>query len=87
MMSKETISFRMPAKKRAAVDELAAALDRDRSAIINEAIDAYLELHYWQVEHIRRALAEADSGVEGVARDEVFRRLRSRIDARLKQAD
>jgi predicted transcriptional regulator len=86
-MSKETISFRIPTEKRTAVDQLAAALDRDRSAIINEAIDAYLELHHWQIEHIRRALAEADSGVEGVAHDEVFKRLRSRIDARVKPAD
>jgi predicted transcriptional regulator len=85
-MSKETISFRIPPEKRTAVDELAAALDRDRSAIINEAIDAYLELHHWQVEHIRRALAEADSGVAGVAHEDVFKRLRPRIDARLKQA-
>jgi predicted transcriptional regulator len=85
-MSKETISFRIPTEKRTAVDELAAALDRDRSAIINEAIDAYIELHHWQVEHIRRALAEADSGVAGVAHERVFKRLRSRIDARLKQA-
>jgi predicted transcriptional regulator len=85
-MSKETISFRIPATKRAAVDELAAALDRDRSAIINEAIDAYLELHHWQVDHISRALAEADSGVEGVAHEDVFKRVRSRIDARLKHA-
>jgi predicted transcriptional regulator len=86
-MSKETISFRIPTEKRTAVDQLAAALDRDRSAIINEAIDAYLELHHWQIEHIRRALAEADSGVEGVAHDEVFKRLWSRIDARVKPAD
>ena len=86
-MSKETISFRIEAGKRAAVDELASALDRDRSAIINEAIDAYLELHHWQVEHIRRALAEADSGVEGVAHEEVFDRLRTRIDDRLKSSD
>ena len=83
-MSKETISFRIPAGKRAAVDELAAALDRDRSAIINEAIDAYLELHHWQVEHIKRALGEAESGVEGVPHDDVFARLRARIDDRLK---
>jgi predicted transcriptional regulator len=86
-MSKETISFRIESDKRVAVDEVAAALDRDRSAIINEAIDAYLELHHWQVEHIRRALAEAESGVEGVGHDEVFERLRSRIDRRLKQPD
>jgi predicted transcriptional regulator len=86
-MSKETISFRIEAGRRAAVDELAAALDRDRSAIINEAIDAYLELHYWQVEHIKRALAEAESGVQGVPHDEVFDRLRARIDDRLKSSD
>ena len=86
-MSKETISFRIEARKRAAVDELAMALERDRSAIINEAIDAYLELHHWQVEHIRHALAEADSGVEGVAHDEGFERLRTRIPDRLNSSD
>lgn len=68
------------------MDELAAVLDRDRSAVINEAIDAYLDLHQWQVERIQRALAEAESGVEGVPHDEVFDRLRARIDERLKSS-
>jgi predicted transcriptional regulator len=86
MMSKETISFRIEAGKRAAVDVLAGALNRDRSAVINEAIDAYLELHHWQVEHIKRALTEAESGVEGVPHDEVFDRLRTRINDRLKSS-
>jgi predicted transcriptional regulator len=85
-MTRETISFRIEARKRAAVDALAAVLDRDRSAIINEAIDAYLELHQWQVEHIQRALAEAESGVEGVPHHEVFDRLKARIDDRLKSS-
>lgn len=69
------------------MDELAAALDRDRSAIINEAIDACPELHHWQVEHIKRALAEADRGVAGVPHDEVFDRLRARLDDRLESSD
>jgi predicted transcriptional regulator len=86
-MRKEAMSFRIEPAKRVAVDELAAALDKDRSAIINEAIDAYLELHHWQVEHIKRALAEADSGVEGVPHEEVFERLRARIDDRRKPSD
>ena len=86
-MGKETISFRIAAAKRAALDELADALERDRSAIINEALDAYLELHHWQVEHIERALADADRGAEGVAHDEVFERLRARIDDRLNRSD
>ena len=84
-MSKETISLRIAVGKRAAV-ELAAALDRDRSAIINEAIDAYIELHHWQVEHIKRALREAESDVEGVPHDEVFAGLPARIDDRLKSS-
>ena len=86
-MSKETISFRIEAGKRAALEELAATLERDRSALINDALDAYLELHHWQVEHIRRALADAESGDAGVPHDEVFDRLRTRIDDRLKPSD
>jgi predicted transcriptional regulator len=85
-MSRETISFRIEAGKRAAVAELAAARDRDRSAIINEALDAYLELHHWQVQHIKRALAEAERDVDGVPHDEVFNRLRARIDDRPKSS-
>ena len=85
-MTKETISFRIEAGKRAAVDALAAALDRDRSVVINDAIEAYLELHQWQVEHIKRGLAEAEKGVEGVPHDEVFERLRAQIDDRLKSS-
>jgi predicted transcriptional regulator len=85
-MSKQTISFRIEPGRRAAVDALAAALHRDRSAVINEAIEAYLELHRWQVEHIESGLAEAESGVEGVPHDTVFGRLRARIDERLKSS-
>lgn len=83
-MSKESISFRIEASKRAALEELAAALERDRSALINDALDAYLEVHHWQVEHIKRALAEADSGTADVPHDEVFERLRARIAGRPK---
>jgi predicted transcriptional regulator len=79
-MSSETISFRIEAGKRVALDELASTLERDRNALINEALDAYLEVHRWQVEHIKRALADAESGAAGVPHEEVFQRLRARID-------
>jgi len=42
----------LDAEKRAALDEIADGLDRDRSYILNEAIDLYLEVHRWQVTHI-----------------------------------
>lgn len=82
-MSKETISFGIDAAKRAALDEVAEALERDRNTVINEALDAYLELHRAQVEHIQRSLAEAETGAEGSSHQEVFDRLRARIDQRL----
>lgn len=67
-MSKETITFRLDTDKRAALDEIADGLDRDRSYILNEAIDLYLEVHRWQVEHILEGVCQADN--EEFATDE-----------------
>ncbi len=35
---------------------------RDRSDVLNDAIDAYLATHRWQVEHIEEALRQAQAG-------------------------
>jgi predicted transcriptional regulator len=61
-MSKENITFRLDSDKRAALDAIAAGMDRDRSYLINEAITLYLEMHQWQIEEINRAIAEAEAG-------------------------
>jgi predicted transcriptional regulator len=61
-MSREIISFRLESEKREALDALASALDRDRSYIINEVIEAYLDVQRWQIEHIREGLRQADAG-------------------------
>jgi RHH-type rel operon transcriptional repressor/antitoxin RelB len=61
-MSRETISFRLESEKREALDAVASALDRDRSYIINEAIEAYLDIHRWQLDHIREGLRQANAG-------------------------
>jgi predicted transcriptional regulator len=61
-MPRETISFRMDSEKREALDAVASALDQDRSYIINEAIEAYLDIHRWQLTHIREGLRQADAG-------------------------
>jgi RHH-type transcriptional regulator, rel operon repressor / antitoxin RelB len=61
-VSRETISFRLESEKREALDAVASALDRDRSYIINEAIEAYLDVQRWQMEHIRKGLRQADAG-------------------------
>lgn len=53
-------------------------MDRDRSYIINQALDNYLELQRWQIEHIQKALAEADRG-EFIPHDDVMKNVRKKI--------
>lgn len=59
---KELISFRINVEKRDALDALANFMDRDRSYVLNEAVEAYLDLNEWQMEQIKRGLAQAEAG-------------------------
>jgi RHH-type rel operon transcriptional repressor/antitoxin RelB len=61
-MNRETISFRLETGKKEKLDAIAASLDRDRSYLLNEAIDAYLEVHQWHIRHIREGIRQADAG-------------------------
>ena len=61
-MSSQTVSFRLETKKKQKLDSIAIMLDRDRSYILNEAIDAYLDVHQWQIAHIREGIRQADAG-------------------------
>jgi predicted transcriptional regulator len=61
-MEKKTISFRLEADKVSALDTLADSLDRDRSYLLGEAVQAYLDTQQWQLEQIRAGIAEADAG-------------------------
>lgn len=57
-----SLSFRTEEDKRAQLDQLADTLDRNRNWVINEAIDAYLDLHKWQLEEIEKGIAATDVG-------------------------
>ena len=61
-MNKQTVTFRLDAQRRKALDAIAAGLDRDRSYVLNEAISNYLEVHQWQAEHIKEGLHQANAG-------------------------
>jgi predicted transcriptional regulator len=61
-MGKTTVTFRLNADKREALDAIAEVADRDRSYILNEAIDAYLDAHQWQIAHIKKGLRQAEAG-------------------------
>jgi predicted transcriptional regulator len=62
IMEKQTISFRLEVDKVSALDTLANSLDRDRSYLLGEAVQAYLDTQQWQLEQIRAGIAEADAG-------------------------
>ncbi len=60
--SEKTISFRAVAEKIEALDSLAAAQERPRSYLINEAITNYIELHAYQDALVRKGLEEMRKG-------------------------
>ncbi len=59
---KEAVTVRLDPAKRAELDALAHIVARDRSFLINEAIDAYLAVHRWQVAEIEEGLRQAEAG-------------------------
>ena len=61
-MRRQTVTFRLDAEKKKALDLIAAGLDRDRSYVLNEAIRSYLEIYRWQVAHIKEGLRQAQAG-------------------------
>ena len=62
MKEKETISFRIDSSKKNSLDAIAESLDRDRTFVINEAIAHYVEIHEWQINHIKKGVEQANQG-------------------------
>ena len=62
MAMTKPITFRMDDEKVQILDQLAESMDRDRSYLLNEAVDDYLETQQWQLQGIDRAIADADAG-------------------------
>ncbi len=77
-MGKTTITFRIDTDKREGLDTIAKASDRDRSYVLNEAIDLYLDVHQWQIEHIEKGLRQAKARQFATAAEvrKAFERLR-----------
>lgn len=56
------VSFITPADKRKRLDDIAGAFGKNLSAVINEALDQYIDLHEWQLAHIRKGVKAARRG-------------------------
>src|SRR6266852_5999772 len=79
-MSKPS-SIRLPDELLARVDELAAALERPRTWVIERAIAAYLDDQEWQVAKIREALDDVrGETAKLIPHDQVMAKLDALID-------
>jgi predicted transcriptional regulator len=74
----KTVSFRLAAKKVAQLDQLGKAQARDRTFLLNEAVDAYLEVQRWQLAHIEEGIRQAEVGM-GKLHEEVVAKWRRRL--------
>jgi RHH-type transcriptional regulator, rel operon repressor / antitoxin RelB len=61
-MSEDTITVRVGSDQKAALAAIAAPTHRDLSLVIGEALNAYLELHAWQLGHVEEGMRQADAG-------------------------
>ena len=61
-MGKQTVSFRLDARKVKALDTIAKSVRRDRTFLLDEAVQYYIDLHEWQLKQIQESIAEADAG-------------------------
>ena len=62
MTTHRTISFRIASEKVDELDALAKSMDRDRSYLLNEAIDGYLKYQRYFVAEVNKGIEEADQG-------------------------
>ena len=62
MSTQRTISFRIDEEKVEALDGLAASAERDRSYLLNEAVEHYLELNEYHAKLMAKGLRAAKEG-------------------------
>ena len=62
MNAPRTISFRIAADKVAELDSIAKAMDRDRSYLLNEAVESYLSEQQRFVAMVKEGLRAAENG-------------------------
>jgi len=77
MAKNEVVTVHLKPDVREKLDALARDTNRSASHLASEAIEAYVNLHAWQVEHIKAALTEDEAGGPAVPHEEVVQWLQS----------
>ena len=58
----EPITVRATKEIVSEIDALAAAMDRSRNYVVNQALQQYIEANAWQIERIREGMEAARKG-------------------------
>ncbi len=61
-MRSATITVKLPEPVKARLDRLAKTTRRSRSSLVSSAVEELLSVEEWQIQGIKEALREADSG-------------------------
>ena len=80
-MALEPFSIRADAKTMEALGRIAAAMDRSRNWVINDALKSYVEDYVWLEEQVARSRQEIAEG-KGIPHDQAMARLRHHLASR-----
>jgi RHH-type transcriptional regulator, rel operon repressor / antitoxin RelB len=61
-MKSATVTIKLPEPVKTRLDHLAKTTHRSRSSLVSAAVEEMLSVEEWQLQGIRDALQEADSG-------------------------
>ena len=61
MVGRNVLTVRVSAELQGRLDAIAKAIDRPRSWVVNRALEAFVDSEAWQIDEIKRGIAEADA--------------------------
>ena len=62
MAESSVLTLRLDAKLKNQLDRLSKAMNRSRSFVAAQAIQEFVSVNEWQINEIKKGLAEADAG-------------------------
>ena len=82
MPESSVLTLRLEAKLKNQLDRLSKSMNRSRSFVAAQAIQEYVSVNEWQINEIKKGLAEADAG--DFATDEEMQRTIRRLTRRAR---
>lgn len=82
MPESSVLTLRLDAKLKRQLDRLSKSMNRSRSFVAAQAIQEYVSVNEWQINEIKKGLAEADAG--DFATDEEMQQTIKRLTRRAR---